>query len=192
MIKEIKGKMLEIINIVKEEKPKKNHTKSKKYDFLLSAKNLYLTYSNCNLELAKIIEILREKLSSYIVENWIIVKENHKSGEEHVHVYLKTLKKTHISSSTFLDLQYELDEYHENYQSARKPNAVIEYMLKNISLKSDPNLLYSEGMSNLIGELGNYKDIYESLIDMAEEGKIEEAMELLKKVDPKVYIYKMV
>ena len=40
------------------------------------------------------------------------------------------LKKAIIKSATFLDIKHELGEYHGNYQSARKPNAVIEYMLK--------------------------------------------------------------
>lgn len=164
-------------------------SKSKKHDFLLSAKNLYLTYSNCELELDEIIILLKNKLSSYVVKEHLLVREYHASREPHVHVYLKLLKKTNIYSETFLDLKNSSGKiYHGNYQSARKPNQVIEYMLKNVSRKTDLNLLYSEGMSYLIGELGNFKDFYESLLDLAEEGRVEEAMNFLRQTNPELYL----
>jgi hypothetical protein len=172
-----------------QEESKKVHTKSKKHDFLLSAKNLYLTYSNCSLSLQKTVEQLKKKLSSYIVQEWVVVQESHKSGEPHIHVYLKTLKKTNILSSKFLDLQDDLgNNYHGNYVCAKRKNSVIEYILKNIPSKNDPNLYYSSGMSNLIGELADYKTLSESLIILAEKGKILEAMLLLKQEDPDAYL----
>lgn len=104
-------------------------------------------------------------------------------------MYLKTLKKVIIKSETFLDLVDEKTQvYHGNYQSAKKVNLVIEYMLKSIARKTHPNLAYSSGMSNLIGDLGNYKDFYQSLIDLAKEGQIEEAMEFLEQNDPQLYL----
>jgi Geminivirus Rep catalytic domain len=171
-------------------KTKKNRVvKVEKEDFRLSAKNLYLTYSNCSLGLEEIVIQLKEILSSYIVQDYILVREYHQTGEPHVHVYLKVLKKVNIFSSTFLDLLKEDGGiYHGNYQSARKPNSVIEYMLKTIGSKTDPNLYYSKGMSNLIGDLGNYKSLSVSLIDLAEEGKILDAMSLLKQENPDMYL----
>lgn len=186
MIKPIaKEKPAQIQKLNKEKVKFKSHTKSQKHDFLLSAKNLYLTYSNCNLFLDEILRQLKSVLSSYIVKEYLLVREYHASGEPHVHVYLKMLKKTNIFSENFLDLK---DSFHGNYQSARKPNQVIEYMLKGISSKTDSNLLYSVGMSYLIGELGNFKDFYASLIDLAEEGKVEEAMNFLRENNPELYL----
>ena len=53
----MKCKMVEIIDVTgTKTEEKKQHVKSKKHDFLLSAKNLYLTYSNCNLKLSQILE----------------------------------------------------------------------------------------------------------------------------------------
>lgn len=49
MIKSIAKK--EVIDKGNEKVKVKSHTKSQKHDFLLSAKNLYLTYSNCDLKL---------------------------------------------------------------------------------------------------------------------------------------------
>lgn len=180
----------ETINLAKTEvkeilvEEEEQHKKSRKHDFLLSAKNLYLTYSNCDLELIKIIEILKEKLSSYVVQDWVVVREYHETGEAHVHIYLKLLKKAIIKSATFLDMK----QYHGNYQGARKPNNTIEYMLKSIPSKNDPNLYYSPGMSNLIGELGNYKSLSEALLDLAENGEILQAMNLLRKESPDMYL----
>lgn len=78
--------------------------------------------------------------------------------------------------------------YHGNYQSAKKPNAVIEYMLKSISSKTDSNLYFSPSMSNVIGDLENYKNLYQSLIDLAKNGKIEEGMEFLEQDNPELYL----
>jgi|JI71714B2RNA_FD_contig_21_2011546_length_1292_multi_8_in_0_out_0_2 hypothetical protein len=167
----------------------KIHEKPKKHDFLLSAKNFYLTYSNCSSKLETIISFLKIKLSSYIVQDYIAVQENHESGELHVHIFLKLLKKALIKSPTFLDfIDDDGKTYHGNYQTAKKRNSVIEYMLKDISVKTDPKLYYSPSMSNLIGEIANFKTLSESLIDLAEEGKIVEAMEFLKKEDPDMYL----
>lgn len=173
---------------INESPPMKVHEKPKIKKFLMSAKKFYLTYSKCALELETLIILLKEILSSYMVEEWVVVREFHENGDPHVHVYLKTLKKAIIKSSTFLDLKHDSFTYHGNYQTARKPNEVLEYMLKSIKSKTDLNLYYSASMSNLIGDLGNYKNFYQSLIDLAKEGKVEEAMEFLEQSDPELYL----
>jgi Geminivirus Rep catalytic domain len=67
-----------------------------------------LTYSKCALELETIITNLKEILSSYIVVDYILVREDHVTGEAHVHVFLKLLKKVNISSASFLDQSQNL------------------------------------------------------------------------------------
>jgi Geminivirus Rep catalytic domain len=182
-------KAIDVGDVLQKDLVKSSHKKPIKKDFLLSAKNLYLTYSNCNLDLDETLKQLKIILSSYIVLDYLLVREYHKTDQPHIHVYLKTSKKCNITSSIFLDLKNtEGKIFHGNYQSAKKKNSVIEYMLKNIPKKSDSNILYSENMSKLIGELANYKTLEEALIDLAEEGKIEEAMLLLKKEDPSKYL----
>jgi hypothetical protein len=63
------------LTIVNENPPMKIHEKPKLKKFLISAKKLYLTYSKCALELETIIILLKEILSSYIVEDYLIVRE---------------------------------------------------------------------------------------------------------------------
>lgn len=174
--------------IANDSPPIKVHEKPKLKKFLLSAKKLYLTYSKCPLELETVIQLLKRILSTYVVEEWVTVREFHENGDPHVHVYLKTLKKSIIKSSTFLDLEHGSSIYHGNYQTVRKPNEVLEYMLKSINSKIDSNIYYSASMSHLIGDLGNYKNFYQSLIDLAKEGKVDEAMEFLEQSDPELYL----
>lgn len=52
-------------------------------------------------------------------------------------------------------------------------------MLKNIPSKNDSNMVYSEGISYLIGELGNFKIFYQALIDLVKEEKVAEAIDFL-------------
>jgi hypothetical protein len=139
--------------IEKKKVVEKTHTEREKKDgnYLLSAKNLYLTYSNCALVLEEVLEQLKEILCSYIVEEYFIVREYHKTVEPHVHVYLKTRKKCNISSPMFLDLKdLSLKIYHGNYQSAKKVRFVIESMLKKVPNKTDQNLIYSTNMAELV------------------------------------------
>lgn len=198
MIKLVENKSFEVINAgvypSQKESDKKDFVhekpKSKKHEFILSAKNLYLTYSNCDLDLKEALKQLKEILSSYTIIDHLLVREYHESNQPHLHVYLKTGKKCNITSSTFLDLKNNVDgqKFHGNYQSAKKKNSVIEYMLKGIPNKSDPNIEFSDTMSKRIGILADYKTLEEALIDLAEEGKIEEGMLLLKKEDPSKYL----
>lgn len=70
---------------------------------MLSARKLYLTYSKYKLECKTIVTNLKEILSSYVVQNYIVVREYHEDGEPHLHVYLELLKKLSITTSNFLD-----------------------------------------------------------------------------------------
>ena len=125
-------------------------TKSRKHDFLLSAKNLYLEYPNCNLSLVNILILLKEKLSSYKIINWIIVRTYNFNRIAKILLYLKTEKKTQIISPTFLHLQYGKSLYEGVYNSGPKANYLIETMLDTIESVEDPNLYCSKEMMNIV------------------------------------------
>lgn len=115
-----------------------------------------------------------------------------KDLEKQVYVYLRLLKKVNISSPTFLDwVDSFKNVYKGNYQTVRKPNEILEYMLKSIKLKTDPNLFYSPSMTNLIDELGNFKSLSESLIDLAENGKVFEAIDISVEASKKCTILEL-
>lgn len=60
--------------------------------------------------------------------------------------------------------------------------------LINIKVYYVNSLFYSKGMSYLISELGNFKDFYQALIDLAKEGKVAEAMDFLEESNPELYL----
>ena len=63
-------------------------------------------------------------------------------------------------------------------------------MLKHVSSKYDKNLLFSPTIEYLIDTIGEFKDFHTSLIELAEQGNVEEAMSLIKLIKPELYIKK--
>lgn len=162
----------------------------KKREFLIAAKNLHLIYLNCNLSLDNALEQLKKLLSSYVITTYLLVREIDDKGQPNLHVYLKTLKKCNITSSNFLNLKNSENKiYVGKYESAKKKNLLIQTMLKSIREKGDPNALCSEDLFNIVNALANYKTLEETLIELAEQGKIEEGMLLLKKEDPVKFLW---
>ena len=103
--------------------------------FRLSAVNLYLTYPKCNLGLDKVLDQLKEHLSTQIIKDYVIVREFHQDNTLHIHAYVKCARKVNIVNPNRLDLKNpETGEtYHGNYQPAKLPNKVIQYIMKDIS-----------------------------------------------------------
>jgi hypothetical protein len=157
--------------------------------YRLSAKNLFLTYSKCQIEIKEALDQLKNKLSNYIIKEYIIVREFHEDGTPHIHVYLKINKQFNTYNPCYLDLvDAENVTYHGKYESARSPNYVIEYMLKNVMDKYDPNVLFSKDLADRVDLLGTYMSLGESVIDLARQGKIQEALNLYEKEKPLEFI----
>jgi Geminivirus Rep catalytic domain len=81
----------EVVKEKDNEQQKVHVSPNKKYRLL--ARNLYLTYSNCDLELEEAIKQLKGILASYIIKEYLLVREYHVDGGSYVHVDLKLLKK---------------------------------------------------------------------------------------------------
>jgi len=156
--------------------------------FRLSAVNLYLTYPKCSIELSNFLFLLKEKLASFIVKDYMLVKENHEDGNPHIHAFIKCYKKAEIKNPNYLDIQYDSIVYHGNYQTAKKPNSIIEYLLKGITNKNDERLIFSPGMSNRIDELGVWLEFGKAIIKLAEEGNIPAAINMYKEERPIEFI----
>ena len=141
------------------------------------------------MELSVVIELLKLKLSFYTVQDYVLVKEiNETTGQTTIHAYLKLAKKTNIVSESFLDLNFKENVYHGNYKTVKQPKAIISSIVKHVSSKYDEKLLFSSTMNFLIDELGEFKNFYTLLIELAEQGKVEKAIYLLKINDPELYI----
>jgi len=165
---------------------KETNTKTK---FRLSAKSLFLTYSKCDLNLEITLDIIKTKLSNYIVNEYILVREYHDDGTPHIHGYFKVLKQFNTYNPNYLDLSIDNGIiYHGKYESAKYPNKVIEYLLKCIQDKNDPNLLFSCNMTHRIDILGTLLTFSEAVMRLAENGKINDALALYRAERPEQYL----
>jgi len=156
--------------------------------FRLNARNLFLTYPKCTLELSEAFNQLKLKLSNLIIEDYIISREFHADGTPHLHAYLKLNKPLNTYNPLYLDLSKEQEIFHGKYESAKKPNNVIEYILKSVADKNDPNVIFSNNLSNRIDLLGNFMSLGQTLIKLAKNGDINKALELYEKEKPLEFI----
>ena len=153
--------------------------------FRLQGKNLFLTYAQCPLDLNLALDQLKHITSSYIIKEYILVREFHaEDGKPHIHAYLSLHKPFNTYSPNRLDLKEGDNIYHGKYESAKQPNKVIEYILKCVSDKNDPNVIFSNNLSNRIDLLGTFMSLGDSIIKLAREGKITEALNLYEREKP--------
>ena len=156
--------------------------------YRLSAKNLFLTYPNCNLSVGLALNLLKFKLSNQIIVDYLLVSEPHSDGSLHLHVYLKLSKILNTYNPAYLDINILPFRFHGNYEAAKFPNRVMEYMLKNIKDKNDPNLLFSPSLSDRIGSLGQFLSFEETILKLAREGNIQIALDMYEKERPLEFI----
>lgn len=167
--------------------------------FRISAINLFLTYPHCNLDLKLVLDQLSSKLATWEIVDYILCKEFSPAAKndatevavvskgEHIHVYIKCCKKTNIIKANFLDLEDPQNPgriFHGKYESCRDPKKAIQYILKNITHKTDPNILFSKSLDSRINHLGGWLDFGETLIKLSEEGDVQAALDLYKKERP--------
>jgi hypothetical protein len=107
--------------------------------YLVLLKQLFLTYSQTNLEKQDVLEqlyvIFEKKLGEpfkKVIKEYIIARETHADGNSHIHVYLNSIFRLNISSPTELDLYEKVGNkiIHGNYQSVKKKKKLIEYLTK--------------------------------------------------------------
>lgn len=102
-------------------------------DFRLQAKNLFLTYPQCDLPLCVVKELIT-KLFGNRLEYGIIAKELHTEEGEHIHAFICLKTPWNIVNSHKLDLHVKQNEeektYHGNYQPARSVYNCIKYVCK--------------------------------------------------------------
>jgi hypothetical protein len=180
------------LKIKKQFKVKKKTKKIiKEKAFRIYSKKLFLTYPQCDISLEDTFNQLKMKLSTFIVSEYLLVHENHNDLSvnigKHIHVFIECKKKFQTTDEKFFDLvNTEGKVFHGNYQGCKKKNSTLEYLLKDVL---DINqTLVSKELRYKITQDGLMMGYHEALIELAEQGKIKEAMQLLKKEDPKGYV----
>jgi len=147
--------------------------------FSLSAKQFFLTYPRCPIEMDEALAQLKSKFRAP-VEAHLIARENHEETEEgecdvHLHVYLKFARKVRIASSVKLDLILAGRTFHGNYQTCRSANAVKAYC------KKDGLFIASKNIDDPTGTA----DPWAEAMTMAKSGDVEGAVALLETEKPR-------
>lgn len=97
-------------------------------DYQLYATHLFLTYPQCPAPKEVLLESLKKLLTNY--EGSVVASEQHQDGTPHLHAYVKLSKRSHFRNAQFADVQWGGLVYHGNYQKARSPKCVAEYVEK--------------------------------------------------------------
>nr|QXP07710.1 MAG: replication associated protein [Arizlama virus] len=102
--------------------------------FRLQARNLFLTYPQCDAPSDFVEGALRAKLKHF---EWaIIAREAHADGHAHLHAFVHLSKPCNFTSPTCLDLVCPGGTVsHGNYQGARDPAASLDYVCKDGDLR---------------------------------------------------------
>lgn len=88
--------------------------------FRINARNIGLTYPRCDIPLNLILKELELK-SKIPIDSYVLVRENHREGGKHVHVYLKYQRPINIVDPTHMDLIIEGETYKGKYEGLKSP-----------------------------------------------------------------------
>jgi hypothetical protein len=179
---------------------------SKGKGFRLSSKKLFLTYSRCDLDLNKAFALLKDKLESYDIKNYLLVRELHapeinsepnepnelklenSKSEYHIHVYIKLKNKLDTKNINFLHLEDGSEKvYKGHYLGAKNPDKVIEYCIKSLPNMDSPNVIADE-YTRLFISNSRVLSYEEVMINLSEKGQIQQAMSVLREHSPIQYM----
>lgn len=96
--------------------------------FRINAKNIALTYPQCNLTPETALTLLKALFPTAL--HILVSKELHQDGHPHLHASVSFPSKKNFKSSTFADLIFAGETFHGNYQASRSVTNWIAYCLK--------------------------------------------------------------
>lgn len=148
-----------------------NNMKDKSKRFRIRSKKLFLTYPKV-IDLPNIKELFLESIKETFsvmgetMMNYLIVKELHKDGTPHIHVYLEFKQKQSIYSRDKLHVKLKDSDGKDiiqegKYEAARTKGSVVEYVLKepdtdyitNICLPIVSGVVYTDPQEHLLAIL---------------------------------------
>lgn len=154
---------------------RKSRDNSEKTGFRLNAAQLFLTYAQCNVLPNNALVQLKTKFNNIV--DYVIAQEKHKSGDLHLHVYLKLGKKTNIRNATFLDLIDGPITFHGKYEGVRSPKCCIKYCVKDGNYITT---LDSDFIKKILRDLLRTGEIYEKARETAKAGDLNGALSVLE------------
>lgn len=146
--------------------------------YRLNCQQIFLTYPQCDLELElvkdKLIEIVKEfNNSSNSIDKYIIAREKHVDGNNHLHVYLLLEKKINIRN----ERAFDIDKHHPNVQGVRSWKNVIKYVTKEGNYISNYE---NKVLLDIIENEMKMKDVYTKARKIAKTGDVKKALEVLE------------
>ena len=166
----------------------------KKGKFRLSAKSLFLTYSQCPLSLEEVFIQLKDNIfKKNIIEEYLLCLEKHKEKGYHIHIYISLCKKVDIKNPVKLNLNCNLTGkiYKGNYQSVKDKLNTLNYIIKDLNfnnLNNNNKCLISDNLISYLNEQMVFEKLPQTLIRLSREGRIDEAMVCLEKERPMFFI----
>lgn len=163
-------------------------------NFRLASKNLFLTYAQCNLSLKKVFSQLQNIIfKKNNIEEYILCVEKHQESGYHIHIYLSLNKRIDIKNPNKLSLFCNLTNkiYKGNYQGVKDKSNILNYITKDLNFNEINNTekcLISPNLIPFFNKDVVFEKLPQTLIRLAEEGRIEEAMLCLKQERPMFYI----
>lgn len=95
--------------------------------FRLNTATFFLTYPQCPIQKEWVRDWLLNKLD---VQDYVVAHEKHQNGDDHLHIYVKTLTKHNFLDPKCLDILFDGEFYHGNYQGCRSAKNVLKYCTK--------------------------------------------------------------
>lgn len=144
--------------------------KEKKKEYRLNTAQVFLTYSQCPVELDELLKFLNLLVK---IDKYIIAQEKHVDGNLHIHVYLLLEKKINIRDPRFFDYR----EYHPKVEGVRSYKNVIKYVTKDGKYLTNYD---KEILAKIISDSMKQSELYTNARKRAKEGNVKEAMEMLE------------
>lgn len=96
--------------------------------FRINAKNFFLTYPNCSLDLDQALDQLKTIFSAatYIV----VAQELHANGQPHLHSLVCLPRKLDVRNQSFADLAHNNRTWHGSYEGCRSTVRARNYVIK--------------------------------------------------------------
>ncbi|QMV80664.1 replication associated protein [Tomato golden net virus] len=150
--------------------------------FRLAAKNIFLTYPQCDITKDEVLQMLQNLKWSVVTPTYIrVAREEHSDGHPHLHCLIQLSSKSNIKDARFFDLTHprRSTNFHPNVQAAKDSNAVKNYITKEGDYCESGQYKVSGGTKT------NKDDVYHNAINAR---SASEALAIIRTGDPKAFI----
>jgi len=159
----------------------------------IATKKLLLTYSQCPMSIESCFIALKQILKEQgrKITDYALSTEKHQDGFSHIHAYIELDKRIDTKNMRVFDISWEGKLYHPNILKSKYKTACVEYILKNVTDLNSTEFITSKQLKQALTiEEDKIKVLsyHETLIALARNNRVEEAMQLLEKQEPARFV----